>query len=574
MSVEIIGTESKEPAKRHSGISVLLNKYFHHIDRGGSLKSEISSGILVFIIAVCGIFLNMQLIAKLGISGDVASSNTTQLAANGEVYASTYFVSMLIAFLGSLMIGLIARLPLVQVSSLGLSTVLISLMGIGSGLTYYNLLAISFCSSIAYAVLVSVPLVNKFVFQAIPASVRKALPAAAGLLLVYVAMQLSGIITVGSSSISVYGTGAEMENVSDTASLSSLVSFGKFSYATDKFHPLLLVSALTVLLTFVFYLIYKKSSKHPYLYSLLSGTGIFLVFSICAVGINWHNFQFSLDSLWGRLWMIGSEDAMQYHLTNVFANLSFGKIFSEGFNFSTYTSNGGNVVILFVAGMLTFLFMSMYDAEATLRAASASSNAFNADNQKDMKLALMCNAGINVLAPLFGAAPIAIGKESYAGTQDGSKSGLASIIASIGFAISMFAWIIPALFSTAPSYDIVFNMYGHYGTVMQLLTECSFGIVDAILVILGLSMIKHSMDIDWKNYSEYAPFAVTIAGTFFLSNIAYGVAIGTIAFMIIRLTLIGKPASGKNPEGIAEFGIPTAVMGVLSVIMMVLVAVL
>ena len=563
-----------ETIKEVKGNSSLLNKFFHYSDRGGSLGSEIKAGILISFLSICSIFLNMQLITKLSISGDVASSNTAQIAANGEIYASTYFVSMLIAFLGSLLIGLVARLPLVQVSSLGLSTVLISLIGTGNGLTYYNLLIISFCSSIVYAVLVSVPVIKELAFQAIPISVRKALPAAVGILLVFVSLQLTGIISVGSSTISNYGIGADLETVSDTVSLSGLISLGSLSYATDKFHPLMLISCIAVILTFVFFLIFKRFSKHPYLYTLLSGTGFFLVFSICGVGINWKNFQFSLDSLWGRLWMIGSEDAMQTHLTSIFSNLSIGKIFSEGLDFTAYTSNGGNVIMLFLTGMLTFLFMSMYDAQSTLSAVAGSSKAFSAEDQKDTQLALMCNAGINMIAPLFGVAPIAIGKESYAGTEDGAKSGLASVVASIVFLVSMFVWIIPAIFLTIGSYDIVFNMYGHYGTVLQLLSECSFGVANAVMAILGLSMIKHSMDINWSSSSVFAPFIITIAGTFFLSNIAYGVAIGTIAYVLIGLLQSRKSENGQLPKDYIELGIPTIVMGAISLIMMILVTLL
>ncbi len=575
MSEQITGAEMKEIAlKSHSRFSRLLNKYFHHIDRGGTLSNEITAGISISILSICGIFLNMQLVAKMSVSGSYTGASSSQIAANGEIYANMYFAAMLIAFIGSLMIGLIARLPLVQVSSLGLSTVLISMIGTEKGLTYYNLLVITFFSSILYALLVSVPMVKKWVFQAIPASVRKALPASVGLLLAFVALQLTGIITVGGSLVSVYGAGSQLDYVGDTVSLANLVSFGKFSYSTDKFHPLLLISALAVIITFICYLIYKRFSKYPYFFSLLTGTGFFLVFSISGVAVNWNNFHFSFDSLWGRIWMIGGEDAMQAHISRILDNLSVGKIFSEGMDFSAYTANGGSVVMLFTAGLLTFLFMSMYDAQAALSVTAASSRAFDANNQKDLQRALMCNAGINIVAPLLGAAPVAIGKESYAGTEDGAKSGLASVSASVLFFISMFVWLIPAVFATACSYDIAFNMYGHYGTVMQLLTECSFGVADAVMVILGLSMIKHSIGIEGKDYAEYVPFIVTIAGTFFLSSLAYGVALGTVAFIIIQLTKIKKAVKGKMPEALTEIGIPTAVMGLLSAVLLISAALL
>lgn len=507
-----------------------LNRYFHHLDRGGTLGGEIAAGLGIFFLSTCGIFLHMQLIARLSISGEYAAATIPQIAANGEIYAQTYFVSMLIAFLGSLLMGLVARLPLVQVSGLGLSTVLISTLGVGTGLTYYNLLFLCFVSSLIYTVLVSVPGLRGVVFHALPAPVRKALPAAMGLLMAFVAIQLTGLVRVNSSAIPAYGTAAALEGAGQSVSMGGLVGFSSFSYATDRFHPLLLVCTLAVLVTFVAYLLLHRS-RRPYLYALLIGTAFFLVVSICAVCIDYKTFHFSLDSLWGRLWMVGSEDAMHLHLPTILQNLSIGRIFTEGADLSAYTASGGSVPLLFLTGLLTFLFAGMYDAQGTLLAVGTSG-----DSEKDMRAALVCHAAINVAAPLLGAGPVEIGKASYAGHRDGARSGIASIVAAIGFLLAMFVWVVPVLFMTVPSYELTFNLFGHYGKVFQLLSECGFAVADAVMVIVGLSMAVKSMDIDWKEPAQAIPLLTTVAGTFFLSNLACGVAAGTIAYLVIAAT--------------------------------------
>ena len=68
----------------------MLNKFFHYKDRGGTLKGEIAAGLGMFFLAVCGLFINMQLIAKLSISGAYTAANTQQIAVNGEYYAQTW----------------------------------------------------------------------------------------------------------------------------------------------------------------------------------------------------------------------------------------------------------------------------------------------------------------------------------------------------------------------------------------------------------------------------------------------------------------------------------------------------
>ncbi len=561
--------DTNSQSHSHSGLSQGLNKYFHHIDRGGKLSSEITGGIAIFLLAICGVFINMQLIAKLSLSGSYADASIAQVASNGEVYASTYFKSLLIAFIGSMLIGLLARLPLVQVTSLGLSTVMISLTGVGNGLTYYNLLLISFVSAIVFTVLMAVPVVRSGIMAAIPTSIQKALPAATGLLFAYIAVQLSGIISVNGSMISIYGIGEELDVVSDQVMLSGLINISHFSYGTDQYHPLMLISFLLSLASFVIYLVYRRYTKRPYLYTVLTSTGLFLILSTLLVAVNWKNGKMSMESMWGRLWMIGSEDAMHTHIGSVIKTISIGKIFSEGMDFSAYTAEGGNVLVLMLIGVLTFLFMNLFDTKATVDATVAGCQMDLVENpiketgsyDRTIGMTYVGQGIMNIVAPLLGAGPVAIGKESYAGAKDGAKSGIASIVAGIGFMLSMFVWLIPALLVTVTSYDIVFNMYGHHGKVMQLLAECSFGIANAVMVIVGLSMAKHGFSFDRTKTQEYVLAVTLIGATFLFSNLALGVA----SAMVVSVLLTVMGLKNENEKVILQM-----MLGLMSALLLIL----
>ncbi len=514
-----------------------MNKFFHYKDRGGSLRGEILAGLGMLFLSVCGIFINIQLIAKLRITGDYAAASSSEVALNGEIYAQAWFLSMLIAFFGSLLLGVIARLPLVQIGGLGLSTVLVSMVGAATGISYYNLLFVCFVSSIVYTVLVSIPGLKKWIFNALPQPVRRALPAATGLLMAWIALQLTGIVNVNSSQISIYGAGDVLDEVNDSVSLMGFVPFSTFSYATDKFHPLLLICAVAVIATFVLYLIFRQRTKRPFLFSLLGGTVVFFVLYLLLVCFSTATGQFSLDSLWGRAWMVGSEDTMLAHLSATLSSISFGRIFTSGMDFSAYIEAGGNVAVLFATAILDFLFINMYEAEAVLQVESEDIQELDANDQKGVQKTLICNGVMNIIAPMFGGVPVTVSPTSCAGSKDGAKSGLASVIVCIGLGISAFFWLIPAVFATTTSYDITFNMYGHYGTVMQLLSESAFVVADAVMVIVGLSMAARSMSINWKNMKETACLAVTVVGTLMFSNLAGGVAAGTVAYIIVSLTM-------------------------------------
>lgn len=549
----------------------MLNKFFHYKDRGGTLKGEIVAGLGMFFLAVCGLFINMQLIAKLSISGAYTAANTQQIAVNGEYYAQTWFLSMIIAFAGSLLIGLVARLPLVQVSGLSISTVLVSMIGIETGLSYYNLLFVCFISSIVYTAVVVTPGVKQFIFRALPEPVRRALPAAAGLLIAWIAIQLTGIVNLGASNISIYGAGSNGLLDNENVVLSGGVALSRYSYTADKYHPLLLIGTIAVIFTVILFLLVRQRVKRPYFISLMGGTIFFLAVSVAIVCFDWNTKKFTLDSLWGRLWMVGSEDAMQTHLSTMLRSFSFTRVLTKGSDFSAYTQAGGNVVLLFAVGILTFLLLNMYESQAVLQTVPKDTKAFDANEQKGVGKALFCNALINIAAPLIGTAPVSIGKESVAAGKDGAKSGLASVVASIGFLISIFVWIVPFIFATAFSYNISFNLYGHYGTVMQLMAETGFVVADIMMVVIGLSMAAGCMDINWKSIEETAPFAVTVAGTFLLSNLAAGAALGTVSYVLVTLTARKAEKDGRGL--LKRIGIPQLVWCVVSLALLIMMAV-
>lgn len=248
--------------------------------------------------------------------------------------------------------------------------------------------------------------------------------------------------------------------------------------------------------------------------------------------VNWKNMTMSFDSMWARLWTVGSEDSMQLHLSTVLKNLSIGAVFTQGMDFTAYTEAGGNVIRLFATGILTNLLLNLYDADTTLTVVAAESSVAETSH----RLPLLCNAAINVVAPIVGAGPVAIGKESVAGARDHAKSGLASVVAAIVMLVSAFVWAVPFFLATITSYDVTFNMYGHYGTVLQYMTECSFSVADIVMVLVGLGMAIHSAGLEWSDLNQSVPFVATVAGTLLTSNLAVGAAAGLVAFVLVNLS--------------------------------------
>ena len=567
MATATTTTTKKKSTKKKKKAATPVNGFFNYAERGGTFSGEIVAGIAMGVLAVCGMFINMQLVAQMSVTA-YTDSSVSQVATNGEVYAMTWLASMVVATIGTLLTGLVARLPLVQVTSLSLSTVLISTATINSGLTYYNMLAITFVSNVIYLIIAAVPQLRRFVYSALPASVRAALPAATGLLMAWVAAQLTGVFNT-ETIIPNYGTGS-LYGTGYAATSGLTANITDFSYSTDSYYPQLLLSMLAVILAVVVYLICrpKKSGVSS---ALLWGTLFFLIASVLCCGVNWNNFSMTFSFMWGRLWMVGGEDAMTFHLSAAFGNLAIGKVFTQGFDFSGFTAEGGNIALVFASTALSYVFLFLYDADSTM-VAVANETGEDAPDADKAAMPLILNGVTNVIATAIGCAPIALGKESVAGAENKGRSGLSSVVAAIVFAISAVVWVVPFLMATIVSYNIQFSLYGHYGYCMQLMCETSFAVADAVMMMVGLSMAVKSFTIDVHDVKQAAPFITTVAATFLFSNLACGVAAGTVAHVLVNVTA-PRRRKGQPKVGFVERvgGVPVLVWAVVSVVLLVLV---
>ncbi len=479
-------------------------------------------------LGICGVFINMQVFTQIRLGSN--------LATNGEILAQCWFLSMFFACIGSLLMGLIARMPLIQTGGMSLSMLLLSMYGSMTGLTYYNLLFVCFVASIVYTLLNIIPGVNAFFCRMIPQPVRKALPAAAGLLMAWIAIQLTGLVSADSSAISAYGAGVQLPSMSDSVAMFHTISLSEYGYSTDRYHPLLLVTAISVVLTVVLYCVLRGRCKKSVLISFLGGTACFFALYLLVVCYDFKTGNFIPESLFGRLWMVGGEDAMFYHLDTTLRSISFGRIFAKGVDFTAFKEAGGSMTQLFAFGILNYVLISTLSNDAVLQTAADDIGDASLAEGKSRTLVYACSGLINIAAPMYGCGPLMIGEASAAGTKDNAKSGIAAIVAAVGFGASTVIMLLPALFATSYTYELEFNMYGHYGKVFEYFCRCGFAVADIVMVMVGLHMAVKSLKIDWSDSVAVASFFATVMGTIFTGSIAVGTCIGVPVYVLTLLT--------------------------------------
>lgn len=541
----------EEEDRGPSGFSLLLNRYFHHLDRGGSLGGEIVAGLAMFFLSVCVIFMNMQLVGGV-INGGVelvnAPDSTVNIAA-ASVYTQLYAGAILVSILGSLLMGLVARLPFTQVSTMGFASSLLCLVGTQSGMTWENLLFINLVAGVLYAVLCAVPALRQWIIDAIPVPVRKTLPAALGLMTAYYALQMTGLVTTATFN---FGTSQKITLVNGLAvtDLRTLALCG-------------IIGAAVAMGLFVLLKLLRR--KHLVILPLLGGTVAFALASLLLGGTDTSNTESFIN--FGRVWLVAGSQASQItpfgdsYLTysmdaigTVFGNM--GGVFTKGMDFSAYT---GNSLILVISGVLCYVFAGLFSVQGAVLASEDRLK----DPQVDLNKAMLCNALTNVAAPLFGVAGVTPGVSSVAAVKDNAKSGIASIVACIGFVISLFVMAFPALFATETYGVPSMNTWNYFaygnGGIVYLIQGVVFTVVDAVLICVGISMAAALKDLEWKNITQSIPAVITLVVSILTANLLAGVACGTVLYLLLSLGKDRKPLS-----------VPMVITAVLMVVTMIL----
>lgn len=576
--------------KESSGLSRALNKYFHHLDRGGTLGGEITAGLILFFLSICVIFMNMQVVAN-AINGEVAlvssPANQANIAAS-LTYARIYAGAILVAIVGSLMIGLVAKLPFTQLSLMGLCSSLLCLVGTGGGLTYENLLFVNFVAAVIYTVVAAVPVIRAFFYKAMPQAVRKGLPVAVGLVFAYTALKMSGIVSTTEVAVGA-GKSQYVTLISGFAAFSGGRKLAVYGFA----------GAIVAMLLYILLRVLKR--KHAALLSLLGGTIVFFALDAVLVGVDTANTDSILN--FGRIWMAAGSQASQEtpfadsYLTyfgkaigEIFANLA--DCIVKGSDFSGYS---GNTILLVVNGVLGYLFMGMYGAEGIALAAKNGLNAdveSTADDVEDeeglaegaitdvsaaasgkvdvgsadgMKMTWLCNAVTNVIAPFLGVGAVSFGLPSLAAAKDRGKSGIVSIVACIGYVISLFIMVFPVLFATTTYAVGSMNQWNYFaygnGGFVYLMQEAAFAIADVVMVCVGVSTLANLKKWDWKSIVEWIPALSCTAVAVLFTNVVLGVATGMALYTVLALVLGKKTGYKVGVENIVLLAVLAVSLG-------------
>ncbi len=438
-----------------------MEKFFKLKEHGTSVKTEFFAGLTTFMAMAYILMVNAGMFADLGVVS----------------YGAIYIATALSAIIGTVLIGLLANLPLAQASGMGLNAFFVYTVCFGLGLSYANALVLVLFDGLLFIVL-TVTGLRRLIFDAIPKAVKVAIPAGIGLFIAFLGMQNAGLVVL---------------NNSTCVSLASFNLLGGATWAD------IMPKIVTVLTLIAIAVMAAKKVRGSVLWGMLGGAVVYYLLGFITIP------GFYANSVAPSLSLNPIEPFKE------FGTQAFFKVFTEGFDFSAYVSANGsaNLVLVIITSALAFCMVDMFDTMGTLYGACARGNMLTKEGEvPNMDKAMLADAIATTTGAICGPSTVTTFVESSAGIGEGGRTGLTSMFTAAFFFIAMFLSPVAALIPGVAT--------------------------AAALIYVGVLMMNCVRDIEWTDVSAAVPAFLTISMMSFTYNISYGIAFGLISYVLIR----------------------------------------
>ena len=441
----------------------MLDNFFKLKEHGTNVRTEIIAGITTFFAMAYIIFVNPSLLSY----GDQ------------QIFNGVFFATCISAFIGTMLMALLARLPFAQASGMGLNAFFaFTVMPAMSKLAgveemapleqYQAALSIVFMSGLLF-IAITVLGMREAIVKAIPHNIKIAITGGIGLFLAFLGLQNAGII---------------QKNDSTQVSLINF-NFNNTEYAVAMGAIIALVGVVVIAA------LYARKIKG----SILIGIAVCTLLSyVTGVQPLPEGMSFNFVEQAGDFFKVS------------FFHMNFGTLFASG----NILSSVSTILVL----IISFSLVDMFDTIGTLLGTAKRANLLDENGEMPrMKEALLCDAIATSAGALLGTSTVTTYVESSAGIGEGGKTGLTSFTTAILFLVALVlapvVGLVPSV-ATAPA-----------------------------LIVVGAMMLSGVKDIDFSDFSESLPAFLTIAMMPLSYSIANGIAFGLISYVFIKL-LCGK----------------------------------
>ncbi len=504
--------------KEHNGVYRAVDGFFRLTERGTNIKTEIFAGLLMYFEVVCMTAVASQMIAS---QAGIAS------------FSTVYFGIMLMTVISTILMGLICNAPLMQSVSMGSVVLIVSTMGTNLGMTLSNVLFIAMISNAIYLVAMVIPPVRKFISEAVPQQIKKAMPAALGAyLLVYGLSQLN---LFGSTT---YNYNAVLESMAAAGDAlphwgTTLVDFGMENAAFGGWYAqAAIITAAVAFLSMT--ILHARRFKHATILSFLITVVVYAAMWVLRGNfMDYYLYAFITPAYGGMYFYDGIQRIWgEFSATMLAKPLTEGMDFTKYVNYLTYleaqaqgvsmdqvtVDATGKIVALIGTTAASFLVLGVSETAASVR-----SYAYAAGVEDPKTITANPHLGgigkildaysINALCSSVGCAlgmgPMTVRPENVVGAQEGGKTGLAAIVAGLLAIISVFNLVLAGLFLDGI-------------------------IVMGMLLFVAVTLLGSIRDCDFSSPGASVPFLATVAAAAVTQNLAMAILLGIALDTLVR----------------------------------------
>ena len=438
---------------------------FDPVAKQTSIKTEIVAGIVTFLAMAYILTVNP---AQILVSPDL-----------GAYWPSVFIATALGAIIGTLLMALLAKMPLAQASGMGLNSLLGGLVALWAADTYGVRFTLGqafmmvLISGVLFLALTLIKINGKsfreLVFDGMPVAVRSSISIGIGLFIAYIGFQNAGII------------------VADPYVQVGLVNFTNFEAcktAIVAFIGLFLIAILD-----------KLNVKGSVILGILGATLIGIPFGVTDLAV------------------LAGDGAVSWKFWENFANffagensvfLSFVDVFKNGL-----VPEGGSVFTVIMV-IITMCMIDMFDTMGTIVGCCGGNRILSDENNKphNYDKIMISDAVATCAGAMLGTSTVTTFVESGAGVSAGGRTGLTSFTTASMFFLAMFA--MPA-FAVIPG-----------------------AATAAALIYVGVLMMKNNIkSVDMNDAISATSAFLTIVVMLLSYSITKGIGIGMVTYTVM-----------------------------------------
>ena len=442
---------------------VAMDKFFGIKKTGSTVRTELIAGVTTFFTMAYIMFVNPSILSLTGMSWD-----------------GVFVATILATAIGTLIMGLVARVPYAVAPGMGLNAFFTFTVCFALGFKWQEAMAMVFICGIIN-VIITVTKIRKSIIKAIPHSLQLAIGGGIGLFIAYIGIKNAGFLKFTSDPLKniVLPDGTV---IADSSIVPALVNFAK---------PGAILALIGVIIIVVLMMLKIKGS-------ILIG-----IVATTLIGI-----PLGVTVIPDQLIDVSRVGAIKDVAFAFFGSVGFSTMF-----------NDPSKIFLVIITILAFSLSDTFDTIGTFIGTGRKSGIFDEADEKalqsssgfksKMDKALFADSTATSIGALLGTSNTTTYVESAAGISVGGRTGLTAVVVAVLFLLclpfaSLFG-IVPAQ-ATAPA-----------------------------LIIVGIMMAESFAGIKWNDLEEAIPAFFTVTIMTFAYNISYGIAAGFIFYCLVKI---------------------------------------